>query len=455
MKSSIFKYIEENDMIRTADRVVAGVSGGTDSMCLLFLLWEYQRLRGDFQLIALHVHHGIRGETADRDAAFVEEFCRKRDIPFRLVRARVPDIARERHLTEEEAGRLVRYEAFYQESRTSEGRSIIAVAHHENDQAETVLHNLVRGSGIRGLTGMRPVQEYRGALLVRPLLECSRRQIEDFLLEQGIGHVQDESNESLDYTRNRIRRSVLPELLKINDRAVEHIAEAAKRLAAAEEYIQQQAEEAFKKYSGSDERGYLLLDCRVKEEAPVILTQVIRLSILQTLGRLKDIGAEHIDMVQHLLDQPSGRSVTLPYGLLVSRNYGKLVFMPENAGDQKSTLVLQCRIFTAEEKGLEYPQNNYTKWLDYDKIADDVVLRGKRSGDYIITGAGTQKLTDFLKKQKVPLRDRETVQVVTGRSSSEVLWVLAGDISRINERCKLTKDTRHILELEIKETENV
>lgn len=264
----IKRYIEKNQLIRPGDGVVVGLSGGPDSVFLLYALHTLQARIG-FTLRAVHVHHGIRGAEADRDAAFSAELCAKLDIPFQAVHVAAPSYAAQHGLSLEEAARILRYEALetarqqlteaLAAARSSDSLATIAdspshlpdapsmkgltatfaptawvaVAHHLDDQAETVLHNLVRGAGLRGLAGM----ENRRNHVIRPLLSIKREDILKWLEQNKIAYVTDSTNADPHYTRNRIRSTVLPELREINPEASAHIAHSAALLREADAYF--------------------------------------------------------------------------------------------------------------------------------------------------------------------------------------------------------------------------
>ena len=203
MLERVRAYAEKYQMIRPGDRIVAGISGGADSVCLLFLLRELCREKGA-GLFAVHVNHGLRGAEAGEDEAYVRKLCGELKVPLRVFSFDVRGRAREEHLTLEEAGRLCRYEAFEEEAERI-GGTRIAVAHHAGDQAETVLFQLFRGSGLKGLAGIRPVRDN----VIRPLLCTGREEIEAWLTERGIEWRTDSTNLTTDYTRNRIRGEIL------------------------------------------------------------------------------------------------------------------------------------------------------------------------------------------------------------------------------------------------------
>lgn len=229
----IKRYIEKNQLIRSGDGVVVGLSGGPDSVFLLYALHTLQARMG-FTLRAVHVHHGIRGAEADRDEAFSAELCAKLDIPFQAVHVDAPSYAAQQGLSLEEAARILRYEALEAaRQQLTTPTAWIAVAHHLDDQAETVLHNLVRGAGLRGLAGM----ENRRNHVIRPLLSIKREDILKWLEQNNILYVTDSTNADPHYTRNRIRSTVLPELREINPEASAHIAHSAALLREADAYF--------------------------------------------------------------------------------------------------------------------------------------------------------------------------------------------------------------------------
>ncbi len=239
IRSHIFHIIEKYHMIAPEMRVIAGVSGGADSVCLLDVLEHYRR-EAPFELLIVHVEHGLRGPESLADAAFVEKLCEKMQLPCRVVHADVHGRMSREGLSCEEAGRVERYRIF-QEVCREWGAQRIAVAHNENDQAETVLWNLARGSGLSGLGGIRPVQ----GDIIRPLLFTRRKEIEAYLRGAGLSWRTDATNLETDFTRNRIRLIMLPLMeQELNAQAGRHIAEASGRLREAQEYIDRMTDAA-------------------------------------------------------------------------------------------------------------------------------------------------------------------------------------------------------------------
>lgn len=460
LKNRVSDYIHKYELLNPGDTVIVGVSGGADSLCLLFLLQDL----GGLNLRVLHIHHGIRGESADTDAVFVENLCEKLRVPCKILKYNLPEIVIKTHESLEEAGRRVRYESFLKEAEkiTDEGVAAekikIAVAHHMDDQAETVLHNIFRGSDLHGLSGMKPKTGLRDSKygLVRPLLGISRKDIEAYLANRHIDYVTDETNNETDYTRNKIRHIILEEAKEINSNANQHVAQIAEGLMLAQDYLLQVIATEFEACTYFSEET-LKLNIGVWEmRHEYIRKEIIRKCIEVTTKRLKDITRKHVDLVCDLgLMGHSGRLLELPYGLIVEKNYDRLLFYI-----QKTSAVTgvsgakadycECKIEILEGiTDITYPKENCTKWFDCDKINGTVHWREKRAGDYIVTNAGTQKIQDFLKKQKVPASERQRVRVLAIEETGEILWVYGESISRINEKYKVKDDTQTILQARI------
>ena len=313
MIERIYNYMTDHNMVGEGSRVLAAVSGGADSMCLLEVLREL-RDRAGLQIAVLHVHHGLR-ESADGDLLYVAKYCEDAGIPFEAVHVDAAGYAASCGLSVEEAARKLRYEALEQaaerwdrelllmrdeelltrqdrEGFSRQDRELpspvqeecrIAVAHHIEDQAETVLFNLVRGSRLTGLRGMLPVN----GRIIRPLLTCSREEIEEFLKVRGISWREDETNEDVRYSRNLIRKEVMPLLEQINISAREHIARAAEEAAETEEFLREQTERAAGKCIS---RGEYFVSVSVPElmrEPPLIRRRVIYCVIADVAGRIR------------------------------------------------------------------------------------------------------------------------------------------------------------------------
>ncbi len=451
----VLEYIKLNNMIPRGSSVVVGLSGGPDSVCLLFLLLEYSRIL-NFSLKAIHVEHGIRGEEAYADQRFCEELCKRTGTELEVIHADIPRIAAERGLSLEEAGRLVRYEAF-----EGSGADRIAVAHHASDQAETVLFNMFRGSAVAGLGGMKPV---RGRI-IRPLLCVSRSEIIEFLQKNSIEYCIDRTNYDNDIARNSIRNELIPLAEKINSGAVRHINESAGFIRMADAFI---SEEALRRMPSFAKRmeGRFEIDTKIfMNEDPVIRTYIIRECIKGLSGKLKDITSQHAVSVEELARGSSGRKIMLPYGITAEKCFDSLVLsvgegkaeeaggaFPEYEVPAEGEVVLPdgsvfSFSFDSETLSEELIKDHaYTKWFDYDKIVGKICMRTRRSGDVISIRGGTKKVKELLIEAKIPAGERGSIYMLC--EGNRVIWIPG---LRIGEEYKVSENTKKIWKAERKQ----
>ena len=238
MLRKVLQYCRREKLIENGDYVLVGVSGGADSVCLLHVLKALQNEIGFF-LEVVHVEHGIRGIESENDAAFVVRLCEELEIPMQLFFVDAVTYAKEQKMGLEEAARILRYDAYAQAAeQTLSSRVKVALAHHADDNAETVLFQMVRGSGIDGMSGMRPMRELMpGVSVVRPLLTVTRAEIEEYLKEEGQEYCVDSTNADTSYSRNKIRCHIFPMLEEVNARAVTHINQSAMLLRELGDYL--------------------------------------------------------------------------------------------------------------------------------------------------------------------------------------------------------------------------
>ena len=470
MKNIIKKteqFIRKYDMIRKSDVVAAGVSGGADSVCLLFVLCALREKLG-FQIVVCHVNHCIRGKAAAADEEFVARLCRELDVPCRIFRENVELIARKRKQSLEEAGRDVRRAAFQEMCRT-EGATKIATAHHRDDNAETVLLNIARGTGIKGLCGIRPVY----GEWIRPLLSLSRQEIVEALRAENISWCTDATNEEDEYTRNRIRHNVLPVLCsQVNQGAAAHLDSLSRQAQEVWDYMDARTEEAWERCVSERENGLLIDGVCFEKEAPALKQFLIRRALSQTAGAERDIRSVHISAVEELFAKQPGRRLDLPFGVTASKVY-EGVAMNRNSGKTEGERTRQeddsvfinipgetffpatgqrisCRILENIKMDCvkEIPQKSYTKCFDYDIIKYGLSARTRRPGDYLVTGAGgeRQKLKSWFINEKVPREQRDRILLIA--EGSHILWIPGMRMSRAYQ---VGEKTERILEIKITE----
>ncbi|MGP1588343.1 MAG: tRNA lysidine(34) synthetase TilS [Oribacterium sp.] len=312
------KFIEERELIRSGDIVLLGLSGGADSVCLLSIL-SGLRERLSFSLHACHVQHGIRGEEAVRDLRFSREMAERFSVPFLWEQVDAPGYAGEKRIGIEEAARILRYRALREQlsALPGTGRRRIAVAHHRDDQAETVLHHLIRGSGLRGLRGMEAERE----ALIRPLLCINRAEILAELQKKGLPYIVDSSNEDIKYTRNHIR-SLLSLLREDNARAAEHIAEAAELMGEADTLLREMAAAFTERHAVLHEGEELPAEvCRelrlplpaLRAQQPLLQRYILMEAVRRLDTPLQDWESVHFKALSALLGKAGGAHLDLPY----------------------------------------------------------------------------------------------------------------------------------------------
>lgn len=469
MFHKVQKMLEEFHMVSAGDTVLVGLSGGADSVALFLVLSELAKTM-DFSLEAVHVEHGIRGEESRRDAEFVEELCKKFYVPCQIHHVDVPAFSAEKGLGLEEAARILRYQIFSQ--LAMEKNAKLALAHHQEDNAETILFQMVRGSSLSGLCGMQPVRmDEKEVCYIRPLLGVRRAEIEQFLQERGQDYCIDSTNIELEYSRNFLRGQVLPALEQINERAVEHMNQTASHLSEVREYLDVETEKVWSRVATVEEQ--IILDAKLLMELHVVMQrQIAYKAIVCMANQKKDITSTHVEALLALCKGQSGKRITLPYGITAWKEFdrvhiavcaaecvecqqvyevgkelledcltlGKAFSFSIGAGKE----TLSFRAFAAGDESLEIPRKTYTKWFDYDKIKKGFCIRTRRSGDYFISDAlgHHKKLKQYFIDEKIPMAEREKKWLLV--QDAQILWLVGG---RISEHIKVTQETKYILEI--------
>ncbi len=491
MKDNIFGYVKEymaaHKMIEPGDCILAGVSGGADSVCMLHLL---VRMQGEipFRLAAVHVNHGLR-EEAGEDAAFVEKLCEQWGVPFFLREVDMPGYAREYKVSEEEAGRILRYQVFSQVLEKIGAGTVgkIAVAHNAQDRAETMLFHMFRGSGLKGMASIRPVRES----VIRPLLCLDRARIENYLKAEGLDWCEDSTNGEDTYARNRIRHHILSYAQrKICQGAVSHMGNLADILSETEDYLERETDRLYDSYVSEDltcmsDRDRALtgevkieLNGLLKEDV-VMRKRVLFRALEKMTPHRKDITAKHMEALLGLMEKDGSRELSLPYGIKACKEYDILFLkrsdsvplsqgLPEvivEGSQLISGVPLKVAVpgggvflFTLWEadfappmpffcrKEQKNPENRYTKWFDYDKITTSLLLRTRRAGDYLTIDEAlhTQSVKQYMVNEKIPKARRDNMYLLA--DGPHILWVPGYRTSR---QYWVEKNTRRILEVRL------
>lgn len=446
LKDKVKDYINEHNMFENCDVVVVGLSGGADSVCMTQLLYEILP-EYNIMLEAYHVHHGIRGEEAWRDYNFAKSFCEERGIRFNGVEIDVPLLAKNEGLTVEEAGRLARYKTFncaIDEWEKKGKRGKIAVAHNMNDNAETVLFNMFRGTGLSGMAGIKPVN----GRIIRPLLGTKRQQIELFLDEANISYCIDSTNLKQDYTRNITRHKILPVATQINNKAIEHISEAAIRIRETKGFIEEYVDNFYGRVVICKTEDKISLDANaLRQEHSVIIGYLFRKVIGEMSYKLKDVYETHIIACKDILFGSTGRSADLPYGLKISLSYDCVTITRNNTCDKAYNdfymeFICDDNLMKQLKNGIEIKvpngkfdfliidkitinirENDYTKFFDYAKIKCGFSLRTRKDGDYITINknGNCKKLKKFFIDNKIPAEERNKIIMLA--SGEDILFI--------------------------------
>ncbi|GAB1475992.1 tRNA lysidine(34) synthetase TilS [Bacillota bacterium] len=473
------KTIEKNGLIERGDGIVVGLSGGPDSVCLISVLND---MAGEWDLLlkTVHINHCLRGDDADGDQHYTEELCRKLGIQCYVFRYDVNALSAKLKITSEEAGRQVRYEAF-EKIRRDMGASTgidaqkvkIAVAHNMNDQAETLLMRIIRGTGTEGLAGM----EYsRDGIIIRPLLDVTRDEIEEYCKELNLQPRTDHSNMEPLYTRNRIRLELLP-LLKneYNVNIVSALSRLARIAGEDRDYFQTRLE-AMQGIAKHDEEAGL---CRIGREDYGKLHPALGKRLLSAefkeMGLIQDITAVHLDGADNLMRRgKAGDRMDFPrkYGLRLEYEKGVLfkqdgspgsapavlgerfvygikingtIRIPELKASMSAKMLNKAQNIKRPEKTSVAGRHSICLDISKVRVPDSIVVRSRMPGDYIIPSGmkGRKKLQDFFTDKKIPERERDLIPLVC--IGKEVMWIIG---YRVSENYIINSDTSEILYLE-------
>ncbi len=424
VKSTVKKY----NMLPEGARVVAAVSGGSDSMVMLDILCKI-RDEYKFSLCVAHVNHCLRGESADRDEAFVKDYCEKNGIPFHLLRADVAKQAKEGGMSLEECGRKVRYDFF----NSIDENAVIATAHNLSDKIETLFFNLSRGSSLRGLCSIPAVRDN----IIRPLIECSKDEILEYCTENSIEYMTDETNSDVKYSRNRIRHRVIPEIKSINPSFEACALRCIDALGEDEAFLNSLACDLAEK--SKRENGY---DVDILSNASM---SILRRAIIKIIENDIGITPEHRSL-ENIIGIFDGGTVQINGGVTVRVRKGVLDFpkCPDGLGDA----FIETHTFNIDEtnylqlvsnKDLEY-------YLDCDKILGKIILRSREPGDKITLGARgcSKSLKKLFNELSIPPEKRDSIAVVADDNG---LLILEG--TGVDKRAAVTKETKRIMTVKI------
>ncbi len=466
MLSTVRKY----GMLKPGDRVLVAVSGGPDSVALLHALF---RSRGELsiEVCAFHLDHMFRGAESAEDAEAVRTYCSELGIPVAVERYDVPAFVEESGLSPQDAARVIRYELACL-AAASQQCTCMAFAHHRDDNFETIVMRFLRGAGLRGLAGIRPVRTYsRGSWtgkLIRPLIECTRQDIELYCTQERIPTRTDRSNFSDKYARNRVRLDLIPHLLTFNPNLAQTATSASRFMADEDDFLDEQASGFLARHSCLRE-DILEVDLHALASAhPALFRRAVLLAIERVRGTRKDMYSLHIEDVMELV-RTQGRSgmLSLPDGLQVRKRYGVLEFgwsgalqparvapyvrpvrVPGVTLIPHSSKMIIADVVPVEDLDREFRSADPgVAYMDYEVVVDGLAVRNRRDGDRFkpLGMAGTKKLKEFFIDSKIRSELRDQIPlVVYGDEGRRIAWI--GEL-RLSDDVKITEKTRRVLRL--------
>ncbi len=464
----VLRFIRDQRLIPRDQKLMVAVSGGPDSVCLLHILSELQKELG-IELHVAHLNHQLRGAESEADARYVAELASHLNIPATIEARDVKSYQARHHTSPEEAAREVRY-TFLAQAAASVGTERAAVGHTIDDHIETILMHLIRGSGTRGLRGLQPLSRWQSSgtslTIIRPLLPISREETADYCRQHQLAPRLDASNLSLSPLRNRIRHQFLPQLQSYNPQVAEALLRTARLAFDDLDFIKTEAARLWPEVARK-QGNTVILDKKSFTGLPLALKRhLLRTSIEELLGNLKDIEARHIEELIDALDKPAGKKISLPDGLTFTIEYDRYLLGSDSAAlspfpilesesvlnipgktsvpgwDIEATITDSTGIWEAGEK-----TDEFIAYFDLDKAGHKLTVRRRRPGDRFqpLGMSQPKKLNEFMIDARIPQAWRRRIPIVG--SPEQILWVVGW---RIDERVKVTDNTNQVLCLEFK-----
>jgi len=481
IERKVKETIIEHNLIEKGDHIIIGLSGGPDSVCLFSVM---QSIRKEFnlQIYAVHVNHQFRPGAADEDQNYVEKLCENAGIPCHVFTFDCNRIAREQGVTSEEAGRNVRYESFFKaanrlikEKAIPAGKIKIAVAQNKNDQAETVLMRIIRGTGTDGLAGIEYAREGEfGTTVIRPLLDVNRKEILAYCEKYGLNPCMDHTNELPLYTRNKIRLELIPLIKRrFNENIVESLTRLSQISREDKAFLWKQARQAFDSLTirpalwenAPHFRNAVYLDRTGLMDLDTAIRHRVLLMAFKEIGLKQDISALHLKAADHIIEsQNVSASLDFPEGFQLIVSYGAAAVCHPSAEGTSflKNYVLTSKILDINElkeiKGqgpssvAAFDEQQVLSSLEHEHT--ELVLRTRQPGDFFRPKGmkgGRKKLQDYFVDQQIPrqLRDQHLLVCI----GKEVIWIFEPflrEYSRINENYNIRQDTKRVLMLEIR-----
>lgn len=415
-------------MINENDKIILGLSGGADSTALFHLLIQIQN-QFNLQIIATHLNHNLRKDEADKDEKFVKNLCASHKIIFESRKISVKDFAAEKKISTEEAGRICRYNFFY-DMLKKYCADKIAVAHNKNDNAETILMKLIRGCGTNGLCGINPVYKK----IIRPLININRLHIENYCAQNNFEYRIDSSNLKCKHTRNKIRNKIFPQILEINPNFIDTIIRSTKIICQENNYLNEKAIEIINSFPNKN---------KIPVSEIISLSKVLQTKIIHIITKnisFADFSSRHINSILELISKPNGKKICLPHNLIAHKISNEIIFYKiKPNSDFEYKIELNKPIFIPQIKknllvtNKNIDAENYwvcTNFFYCDNI-NELTVRNYKIGDRIFfKNFGHKKLKKLFTEKKIPVQSCSSILILT--ANNNIVWIIGKDINVIS-----------------------
>jgi len=470
---SVRQAIEQHGLIEPGDRIVVGVSGGADSMALLHVLVTINDTDGcGWRLHVAHLNHGLRGEDSGADAAFVEAAADGLELPRTIHQCDIRDIGSRAKGSIEEVARRERY-AFFQRVALAQGATVVAVGHHGDDNAETILHRILRGTGLRGVSGIRmnrPLGVGGQPRLIRPMLGARRDDIRRYIESEGVAFREDATNIALDATRNIIRNQLIPHVAQqINPQVVTALLRLGEQAGWVEQYLRETASRTLDTLVIARTDQELTLNASaLARKSRIVQTELIREAILLFQLGEQNLSFAHINGVAEMVSEGrTGKTLSLPGEMTATLAYDRLILAvrtdqpremiaPVVAVHLPGETVLTLRQMRIECEAVDLPRgcdgsrakekNRFEEWLDMDSVHPPLSIRSRQSGDrfHPLGAPGSKSIADYLSDAKIDRAERDRAAILCDQLGP--IWLIG---HRIDERVRLTRLTRRVLRIRV------
>ncbi|WP_455819562.1 tRNA lysidine(34) synthetase TilS [Clostridium butyricum] len=463
MYKKVMSYIKDNNLIKSGDKVLVALSGGPDSVCLLNILYNL-KAELNIEIGAAHLNHLLRDKDAFEDEEYVKTLCKSLDIPCFVKRVDINKYSKDKKMSSEMAGRDARYN-FFDDIVKDQGYTKIATAHNANDQAETILFRLMRGSGIEGLCGIK----VRRDKIIRPILCLSRKEVEEYIEINNLKPRIDKTNFEKIYNRNKIRLDMIPYIKEnFNEDIIQTLNRMSVLLQKDNEFIENSARSFYEKHC-IEQSDYFIIKKEMFDNKEAVVTRVIRYALTNFSKTHYDFEMKHIYEICNLAKNNSGKAIDLPNKIYAENIYGDIYIKERiniNNIDVKQEIVVNKneinskKIFFNDENiefsvlkndsNLDLNQNNFIKYFDFDKINDSISLRKRKNGDKIIPLGmkGSKKIKDLFIDMKVPKEERDCIPLLC--FDENISWIVG---IRVSEEYKITNKTKNILRVIVERKE--